>query len=285
MILARSSSSDGRVASALIPLRIEDLAADARRRRSSACRSRWRRSTATLAAATGSRRIGDRRRPGEQRRQRLRTCVPSRARRASRFFVTLKPAPACRICRRRSVTSATRQPGLVGDDHAARLLRASRAARSTSSSFCDRSTDRLRCHRPAGCADANPPAWLPHGPPGHPPVDPVPPVPEVQAATALPRSEATGNGCPPVYAGIDLRPVTGNARFGSPAVSDRADGGSSSAPPSPPPPKGGGSSHVPASAQPPTRTKLPTSRPAPIVELKRHLLDVGALGAARLGAG
>ena len=38
--------------------------------------------------------------------------VPASARRASRFFVTLKPAPACRICRRRLVTSATVMPAL-----------------------------------------------------------------------------------------------------------------------------------------------------------------------------
>ena len=36
--------------------------------------------------------------------------VPVKAIRASRFFVTLKLAPAARICRRRSVTSATVKP-------------------------------------------------------------------------------------------------------------------------------------------------------------------------------
>src|SRR5579883_3084608 len=106
--LPRNSSSEGRLASSLTPS-------------ASICRPasppptmvsfslRLANSTTTLAAAIGSREkaiavgpvnSGD---SGSKR-------VPARARRASRFLVTRKRAPAPRICRRSCVTSATVRP-------------------------------------------------------------------------------------------------------------------------------------------------------------------------------
>ena len=108
MSLARSWSSDGMVARDLTPS-------------TSSCRSPrppptirslsflLANSTATFAAATGSREKAIAVGPvniGES----CSNFVPARASRASRFFVTLKLAPAARICRRRSVTSATVKP-------------------------------------------------------------------------------------------------------------------------------------------------------------------------------
>src|SRR5579864_6363630 len=103
-------------------------------------------STATFAAATGSRENAIAVGPvnnGDSRSN----FVPAKARRASRFFVTLKLAPAARICRLRSVTSSTVMPvwwvtttQATSDSDCCSEL--------TSFSFCDRSTLRLRPQDP-----------------------------------------------------------------------------------------------------------------------------------------
>jgi hypothetical protein len=65
--------------------------------------------TSTFAAATGSREKAIAVGPVNKEASGS-NGVPARARRASRFFVTRKLAPAPRICRRNWVTSATLSP-------------------------------------------------------------------------------------------------------------------------------------------------------------------------------
>src|SRR5579864_5793843 len=108
-------------------------------------------STATFAAATGSREKAIAVGPvniGERRSN----FVPARARRASRFLVTLKLAPAARICRRKSVTSSTVIP--VWWVMTTQAVSANALFNEvTKASLCARSTLRLRLDDPRQSGD------------------------------------------------------------------------------------------------------------------------------------
>src|SRR6266404_294465 len=95
--------------------------------------------------------------------------VPSRARRASRFFVTLKPAPASRICRRSVVTSATVMPTCWVTTTSSVCMSVP-CRESTSFCFCARSTIVSDALGRSGCLPRGPVAL---GSTGQARVDPV----------------------------------------------------------------------------------------------------------------
>ena len=108
MILLRSSSSEGSVASALIPAG-SSVSPDSPPPIIVSLVLRLAYSTAAFAAATGSREKAIAVGPANSGASAA-NGVPSRARRTRRFLVTRYCAPALRIWRRSWVTSATDSP-------------------------------------------------------------------------------------------------------------------------------------------------------------------------------
>src|SRR5215470_11372002 len=142
----------------------------------------------------------------------------------------------------------------------------------TSCCFSDRSTDRLRCHRPEGCTACEPAGLVATWASGTSPVDPVLPVPEVQAATAFRKSEGRETvALLSMQASIKtlsgrLQSRTGRWRF-------------LSAPPSPPPRRVADlCARAGSAADDGRNVQLHAGAHR---RTQGHLLDVGPLGAAR----